>query len=120
MHDLTFSKEIIDAINDKSRTLPSGIKITAVNASLSLISHVKPETLKETFSVMVKGTPLEKISLNITIMKLSVKCRSCKNEFAVIKPVTECPKCNSADLDIVYSKEFAVDSVEVTEKATKS
>ena len=120
MHDLTFSKEIIDAINEKIKTLPKGSKITAVNTSLSLISHVKPGTLKETFAAMIKGTPLEKITLNIATLKLGIKCRACKNGFMVTKPVTECPKCSSADLDIIYSKEFTVDSVEVTKKATKA
>ena len=113
MHDVTYANEIMRALNEKLKSLPGGSKITAVSASLSLMSHVKPETLTETFKAMVKGTPLDKIAIKITPRELGIKYRACKHEFMVDKPVTACPKCRSSDLNIVYSKEFTVDSVEV-------
>ena len=116
MHDLTFAKEILIVLNDKLKSLPRGSKIKVVNASLSLLSHVKPETLKETFAAMVKGTELEKITLKIGTLQLGIKCRACKNGFMVNKPVTECPECSSSDLDVIYFKEFTIDSIEVHKK----
>jgi len=114
MHDLMFTKEIISALSSKLKTLPNGSKITAVKAALSPLSHVKPETLIETYTAMVKDTEFENIALNITVLKLGIKCRSCKQEFLVDKPTMKCPVCNSADMDIVYNKEFVVESVEVS------
>ena len=114
MHDLTFTKEIIRALEDKLNTIPKGHKITAVNASISPLSHVKPDTLAGTFRAMTKGTKFEKTALKIKVLKLGIKCRSCNKEFATDKPIMVCPGCNSADLDIVYNKEFVVESVEVS------
>lgn len=114
MHDLMFTKEIISALKDKSKTLPKGSKITAVTAALSPLSHVKSETLTETFRTTVKGTEFDKIALKINVLKLGIKCRACKQGFSVDKPVMRCPSCNSADMDIIYNREFAVESVEVS------
>lgn len=117
MHDLTYAKEIIAAITEKMKTLDQNTKISAINAAVSPLSHVKPETLKETFAALVKGTPLEKIALNVKPLKLDMKCASCQEDFAVDKPTFLCPKCHSKDLTIVHSKEFLIESIEVKKLA---
>lgn len=116
MHDLMFTKEIMSALNDKLNELTKGSKIIAVNAAISPLSHVTPETLMETFKVTVKGTDFENVILKIKVLQLGIHCRACKQSFMVDKPTTKCIKCNSGDLDIVYNKEFAVESVEVKTK----
>ena len=114
MHDLMFTKEIVAALKNKQKSIPEGSKITSVNASLSPLSHVKPETLAETFRTTAKGTEFEKTALSIKVLPLGIKCRSCKHGFSIDRPTVKCPKCNSADLDIVNTREFTVDSVEVS------
>lgn len=113
MHDLTFTKEIIDALNARQNGLPDGSRITSVNAALSLLSHVKPETLTETFKTMTKGTEFAKVALNIKALKLEIICRTCKHSFHIDKPTTKCVKCNGSDLDIVFNKEFVINSINV-------
>jgi hydrogenase nickel insertion protein HypA len=113
MHDLTFTKEIIDALNTRQNGLPDGSRITSVNAALSPLSHVKPETLTETFKAMTKGTEFDKVDLNIKVLKLDIICRTCKHAFQIDKPTTRCVKCNDSDLDIVFNKEFVINSIDV-------
>lgn len=120
MHDLTFAKEIIEALNNRIKTLDGSCEITIVKAGLSPLSHVKPEALKETFSSLVKGTPFERISLKIKTLQLGVKCESCKNEFMIDKPTLSCPECRSSDINVIYSKEFTVEAIEVKKKPSKS
>ncbi len=111
MHDLMFTKEIISALKNKLSAVPKGTKITSVNASLSPLSHVKPETLVETFGAMIKDTEFDGVILNVKVLPLEIKCRACDHRFKVDKPTTKCNKCNTSDLDILYSKEFTVDSI---------
>lgn len=113
MHDLTFAQEILNVLSERSNSLDKGTKIKAVNASLSPLSHVKPETLKETFTAVSKETQFNKIKLIIKPLELRIKCQVCRHSFSTAKPITACPKCDSADLDIAYSKEFSIDSIEV-------
>lgn len=112
MHDLVFTKEILRALKDKLKTLPMGSQIIAVNAALSPLSHVKPETLAETFRAMVQGTEFEKTVLNIKTLKLGIKCRACNTSFSVDKPTTRCIECDDPDLDILYNKEFVIESTQ--------
>lgn len=113
MHDLMFTKEILSTLDNKLNTIPKGSKIIAVNAALSPLSHVKPETLIETFKAMTKGTKFESTALNIKVLQLEIRCRACRHSFFIDKPTTICVKCNDSDLDIVYSKEFLVDSIQI-------
>jgi hydrogenase nickel incorporation protein HypA/HybF len=116
MHDLTYAKEIMDAIARKSLELKPGSKIKAVHASISPLSHVTPERLKETFSSIAKDTPFKSVRLEIETLELGVKCESCKRGFMINKPTFECPECRSSNLNIVYSKEFRIDSIETVNK----
>ncbi len=113
MHDLTYAKEIINAVTEKMKALDHRAVITAVNAAVSPLSHVKPETLKETFAALVKGTPLEQITLNVKTLRLGMKCSSCQASFSVDKPTFLCPECHSPSLTITDQKEFEVESIEV-------
>ena len=111
MHDLVFTNEVITALRNWLNSVPSGTKIRAVNASLSPISHVKAQTLTETFNVMTKGTEFEGIEINVKVMPLKIKCRACSHQFNISKPATTCPKCNNSDLDMLHSREFNIDSI---------
>ncbi len=112
MHDLMFSKEIIAAISNKAETLGKDEEVTSVNVRLSPLSHVKADTLNDTFSLMIKETPYSKVRLVIDRLGLDIRCRSCNNVFTVDEPTFECPKCLNKDIDIVHNKEFVVESVE--------
>ena len=118
MHDLTFCQEILNAFQGKLKRLKKGGKIKCANVSLSPISHVTPETLEETFRVMAKGTALGRVKLNIATLQLGIKCESCKKGFLVDKPTFVCPSCHGSSLNLIYQKEFMVDSIEVACKDT--
>lgn len=110
-----FTKEIVSALNIKQNSIPNGFRITSINAALSPLSHVKPETLTETFRTMTKGTEFDKVALNIKASQIEIICHTCKHAFLIDKPTTRCVKCNDSDLDIVHSKEFLIESINVEE-----
>lgn len=111
MHDLMYSREIITVLKDKLRTLDKKAKITSINVVLSPLSHVKAETLVETFKATAAGTGLEKIALNIRPLELAMKCASCGAIFTIDKPAFSCRKCDSRDINLADSKEFAIESI---------
>lgn len=116
MHDVTFAKEIINALNKRLKTLEKDHEIVLVKAALSPLSHVKPEALKETYHALVKGTPHERVSIRIKTLQLGIRCEACKKEYMIEKPVIKCPGCLSSDINVIYQKEFTVESVEVAKK----
>jgi hydrogenase nickel incorporation protein HypA/HybF len=120
MHDLTFCQEILNALSEKHKKLAKNHTIKAANVSISPLSHVTPETLRETFAVMVKETPFKRIKLNIATLQLGIKCESCKKGFLVDRPTFECPQCHSQALNLIYQKEFIVDSIETSKSPKKA
>ncbi len=113
MHDLAFTKEIISALNTRKKSLPNGFRITSVNAALSLLSHVKPATLIETFKSMTKETEFSNVTINIKTLGLEIRCHACKHVFLVDKPTTRCVKCNDSDLNVIFNKEFSISSIDI-------
>ena len=111
MHDTVFSKEIVRALEEKERSLKPGEVIKKAIVDLSPLSHVKSDTLKETFALMVKGTRFAEVALEIKTLGLKVICGSCGKEFSVMKPTFACTDC-AGPIDIKENKEFAVKSIE--------
>jgi len=113
MHDTVFAKQIQEVANNKLKELGKNTRICAINVKLSPLSHVKPETLKETFGVIVEGTNLKGIAINIKVSEIKIKCNSCSKVFFSAKMIFFCPECKSANLSIKEIPECFVESIEV-------
>jgi hydrogenase nickel incorporation protein HypA/HybF len=116
MHDITYANEIVRALQKKINSLNKGDEITLVKAALSPLSHVTPESLEAAFRTVVKGTPMENVPLSIKTLQLGIRCDSCRNQFMVDKPTFKCPRCMSSNINVVYSKEFSIDSIDIASK----
>lgn len=112
MHETRFVNEIFAVLK---RKLPEDMASgrISVNVRLSPFSHVAPETLRESFNVLVQGEKFKAVSLNILPLELPLECKNCKRSTHITKKVFECPFCGSADIDIKMGKEFFVESIEV-------
>ncbi|MCM8760968.1 MAG: hydrogenase maturation nickel metallochaperone HypA [Candidatus Omnitrophica bacterium] len=119
MHDFKFCQEILAALTEKSKKSGKAIKIKSVRVALSPVSHVTPKTLEETFRTMAKNTPFSTVKLYVSPLKLGIKCEACKKGFMVERPTFICPECHSPSLNIIYQKEFAIDSIECQKKLKK-
>ena len=115
MHDKVFAKQIKSAIDQKLSGMQKNTRISAVNARLSPLSHVKPDSLKGAFLLEVKDSKLEGISLNVQMSEVKVECSSCGYKFLITNPVFSCSKCNNKDLRIKQAPEFFIESIEIEE-----
>ena len=112
MHETRFVNEIFTVLKqklDKDMTLER----ISINVRLSPFSHVAPESLRESFNVLVKGETFKDASLNVLPLELSLECKNCKRAASINKKIFECPFCGSADIDIQMDKEFFVESIDI-------
>jgi len=116
MHDTTFCNSIIKALDDKSKSLGKKDRIKSVTVSLSPLSHVKKETLIESYKTLISSTPYKSVSLIINNITLKMNCTDCGKDFFIDSPTFNCPRCNSSSIDISDSREFAIESIETEEK----
>lgn len=113
MHDATFAKQIVSAVNARKKSLPQGARIVGVRVLLSPLSHVTKQSLTDAFKTMVGGTDLEGLELHIDMLKLPLICESCGTRSEVVVPTFACPQCGDPSIAICDCPEFKVESVDV-------
>ena len=113
MHETKFVNEIIVCLK-KELARNASAKSVAVSISLSPLSHVTPEGLRKAFEMLAEAEGLSNVTLEIKPFGIKVTCNDCGNIFEVFKPAFNCPKCQSADINIETNREFIVNSICVT------
>ncbi len=113
MHETKFVNEIISCLKKELAKNPS-VKSVSANVSLSPLSHVTPEGLRKAFEVLAEAEGLRNVELEISSFGVKVVCNACGNIFEVLKPAFNCPKCQSADINVEINREFMVNSICVT------
>lgn len=112
MHDLKFAHSILEAVRTAVGDGDSKVPIVA-DVFLSSFSHVTPQRLKDTFSILSKAEGFTNIKLNVNTFEFCIHCRKCGNTWKSAKPTFKCPKCDSADFEIEEWDEFYIDSIKI-------
>ena len=112
MHDIWFASKIILLLRDKISEVSRAKKVT-VNVVLSPFTHVTRESLTEAFKMLSSRENLGNVELSIATSGVSIKCGKCGVTSEVTRPVSACPKCGSADLEIGNVEEFVIESLEI-------
>lgn len=116
MHDLKYAHQILDGINNTK--VGSKNAVIKVEVYLSPLSHVTPEGLKETFSMISEDEGYKNVKLNVNILEFCIHCKKCGKTWRSSKPTFNCPKCDSADFELKKGEEFYIDSIDI-EKTDK-
>jgi hydrogenase nickel incorporation protein HypA/HybF len=68
------------------------------------------------FDFAARDTCCEGAKLELINVATRLHCRACGEEWEPEIAFFRCPKCESADVEIIAGEEFEVDSIEVDEK----
>jgi len=109
MHELSIASAILDAVRKEADKRP-GAHVTRVGVRIGALSGVEPEALSFGFSVLVKGTDLEPLALEIEPVPRRQRCPACDVTFEVQEYSLACPRCASGEtlmaggdeLDLAY------------------
>ncbi|MDD5165842.1 MAG: hydrogenase maturation nickel metallochaperone HypA [Candidatus Omnitrophica bacterium] len=115
MHDLTYARQIISVLKKAlvKETIAKPVISATVYVSLSPVSHVSPQRLREVFELLIEGEKLPAVKLAIDVKEIEVFCKRCKKDAKVKEPVVICPSCKSEDIQVNLKEEFVIDSIEV-------
>ena len=112
MHETKFANEILFVLNSKlDKNKPT--RSILVNVRLSPFSHVTAEGLKETFRHLLEGEDYSDVRLDIKPLELEYYCNGCGYISKTPDRVTDCPRCNSSNINVQTGKEFIIESIEV-------
>ena len=114
MHELSIASAILDAVRAEAEKRP-GAHVTKVGVRIGALSGVEPEALSFGFSILVKGTDLEPLVLEIETVPRSQRCPQCDYTFAAPDEDLTCPRCQRTETQFAGGDELDMAYLEVEE-----
>jgi hydrogenase nickel incorporation protein HypA/HybF len=114
MHELSIATSILEAVRKERRRL-NDARITKVGVRIGELAGVDPEALNFSFEILVKGTDLEPLALDIEFLPRRHTCSECRHEFTVADYQFDCPACGSQATRCIGGDELELSYLEVEE-----
>jgi hydrogenase nickel incorporation protein HypA/HybF len=115
MHEMGIAQQLVQIALD---SIPKDIEapqVKIVNLKIGKLASVVEHSLTFCFEIITKDTPLENARLEIDLVPVRVRCRSCKNEWEVTGPVFKCPFCQDGEVEMLTGREIEITSLELAD-----
>lgn len=114
MHELTVANSVLDTVRAEMRRRP-GARAVKVSLRVGEMAGLDPEALRFGFEVLVRGTDLEPLELEIEPVLRRHRCPRCREEFTVVDFSIICPVCGEVNTRAISGDELEVAYLEVEE-----
>ncbi len=111
MHELSVVSNLLDFLEDQTREHKAQ-RVTFVKLRIGQLSGIVPELLQSAFEVYRKGTAVEYARLEVEIVPIKVRCRTCGAD-SPMEDDYSCSSCGSRDLEIREGRELLVEKIEL-------
>ncbi len=111
MHELGLTESMLKTALGEAARAHAGA-ILQLHLVLSSASHIDPETVRQHFALVSRGTPAEGAELVFTIRPVEEHCRICGRDF-VVHAEAGCPHCGAPAAGVDPEDELRLDSVEL-------
>jgi len=112
MHELQIATEIINIV-EREMVQRHLDKIGAIGVRLGALSGFDPEALRFSFSAATIDTPLSGTKLDIELVPIWCRCKSCGLESHIDERIFICPSCGSQELEILKGDELEIFYLEI-------
>jgi hydrogenase nickel incorporation protein HypA/HybF len=112
MHELSIADAIVAIAAEHAR----GRSVAKVEVKIGHLRQVVPSALAFAFELVAEGTPVEGADLEIEDVPVRVTCRTCAADGRAAEFPLTCPKCGSADVDVLSGDELYVDFIELVDE----
>ncbi|MDO8455223.1 MAG: hydrogenase/urease nickel incorporation protein HypA [Sulfurimonas sp.] len=112
MHEYSIVQSLIDACEENAKA-NDATKVTKVVVKIGVMSGVEPELLKTAFDTFKEQTICDNAEFIMNIQPVIVSCKSCLAESTLEKLEYCCPKCKSAELEIVDGEDMYLMQLEL-------
>ncbi|MEJ5361480.1 MAG: hydrogenase maturation nickel metallochaperone HypA [Spirochaetota bacterium] len=114
MHELSIMSNVLDIVVQHA-SQNGASRVTKIHLLVGELSDYIPEWMQTYFDFVSKDTIAEKAELVVEMVKASLKCDDCGNEFHFNKNDWQfsCPQCSSPNVTIISGRELTVKSIEI-------
>jgi hydrogenase nickel incorporation protein HypA/HybF len=113
MHEASIALSIINAVEQQLAEGKIAGRVETVSIRVGRLTAVVPDNLKFLFGVLSEDTPLAGSSLDITMVPVRGRCRTCGISAELEKLCFLCSGCGSPDLELTSGRELELTAVEV-------
>jgi hydrogenase nickel incorporation protein HypA/HybF len=110
VHELS----ICTAIAKIAHRTAAGRPIERVRVDIGHLRQVVPDTLRHSWEMVVFGTPLDSVPLEVREVAAIIECRTCGSRTQLDDPIFRCDACGSIETDVVSGNELFVTSLDLT------
>jgi hydrogenase nickel incorporation protein HypA/HybF len=110
VHELS----ICTAIAKIAHQAAAGRTIERVRVDIGHLRQVVPDTLRHSWEMVVFGTPLDSVPLEVREVEAVIECRVCRLRTQLDDPIFRCGACGSTDTEVVSGNELFVTSLDLT------
>lgn len=111
MHELSLCQAIAGVVKPHA----AGRRVDVVRLQVGALRQVVPETLAFCWTLVREHAGMPQAELELELITAAVLCRDCGQRSDIeSRWSVRCPRCQSADVEVVAGEEFLVTSVDVT------
>jgi hydrogenase nickel incorporation protein HypA/HybF len=110
VHELS----ICTAIAKIAHQAAAGRPVERVRVDIGHLRQVVPDTLRHSWEMVVFGTELDSVPLEVREVPAVIECRTCGARTELDVPILRCGQCGSTGIDVVSGDELLVTSLDVT------
>ena len=113
MHELS----ICTAIAKIAYNTAAGRTVERVRVDVGYLRQVVPDTLSHSWEMVVFGTPLDGVPLEVREVPAIIECRRCNGRTTLEDPIFRCSSCGSTETDVISGNELLVTSLDLSGEA---
>lgn len=91
-----------------------GRPVERVRVDVGYLRQVVPDTLSHSWEMVVFGTPLEGVPLEVRQIPAVIECKACTATTTLDEPLFRCGQCGSTETSVVSGEELSVTSIDIT------
>jgi hydrogenase nickel incorporation protein HypA/HybF len=111
MHELALCEAIAGVV----KPYVDGRHVDVVRVRIGALRQVVPESLSFCWTLLRDYEDMPDAELELAFVTAEVRCRSCRNESSITSQWSLlCPRCGSADVEVLRGDEFMVTSLDVS------
>jgi len=118
MHELSIASAILDAVRKEAEKRP-GVHLSKVGVRIGVLSGVVPEALEFGFGILVQGSDLDPLALEIESVPRRQRCPECDFTFEVTDEGLACPRCGRPETVFAGGDELHLAYLEVEDPASE-
>jgi len=109
MHEMTVAHGLLTILEERARAHGIG-SISRVRLKVGRLRGIDARQLRAAFEVLAEGSIAEGAPLDIEEIVAEARCNACGTEWRAPDYRFECPKCRSADAEILAGRELHIES----------